>query len=85
MEQLICYAVGQGDDWQAVCVDLDIAVNGQSFKEACEALVAAIDNYIDGGLADSRVKADEHCGVFYSDNINLDCSLNVLDFGVRPL
>jgi len=44
---LHCYAEGQDGDWEAICVDLDIAVQGRSFEEVCGSLRAAIELYLD--------------------------------------
>lgn len=43
--QLLCYARGHYSDWQAICVDLDIAVQGESFDEAYRLLIDAISLY----------------------------------------
>jgi len=42
---LRCYAEGRGKDWEALCLDLDIAVQGESFEEVFRSLHAAIDLY----------------------------------------
>ena len=45
--KLRCYAYGSGDSWQAVCTDLDIAVEGVSFEEARESLESCIQIYLE--------------------------------------
>ena len=42
-----CYVYGSGRYWEAICVDLDIAVSGASAREAEEALGACIDMYLE--------------------------------------
>lgn len=42
-----CYAYGAGNDWQAICVDLDIAVDGDSLREARNSLVSCIELYLE--------------------------------------
>ena len=42
-----CYAYGHGSDWQAICVDFNIAVGGTSFHEARESLDACIQMYLE--------------------------------------
>lgn len=37
-----CYAEGSGDQWEAICLDLDIAVQGESFREVYDSLHDAI-------------------------------------------
>lgn len=42
-----CYAYGKGNDWQAICVDFDIAVEGDSLQEAKESLNSCIQMYLE--------------------------------------
>ena len=44
---LRCCAHGGGTEWQALCVDLDIAVQGVSFDEVRSSLTTAIDMYLE--------------------------------------
>ena len=46
-EGLRCMAKGRDGEWWAICVDLDIAVDGRSFQEARESLNAAIEQYLE--------------------------------------
>lgn len=43
---LHCYAEGQDGDWEAICLDLDIAVQGRSFEEVFGSLREAIRLYL---------------------------------------
>jgi hypothetical protein len=43
---LRCYSEGKGDQWEAVCLDLDIAVQGKSFQEVYGSLNKAIEDYV---------------------------------------
>jgi hypothetical protein len=40
--KLHCLALGHDGAWEAICLDLDIAVQGRSFEEAAESLREAI-------------------------------------------
>ena len=42
-----CYAYGSDENWEAVCVDLDIAVFGASVSEVEEALDRCIQMYLE--------------------------------------
>jgi len=42
---LRCYAEGTRDGWEALCLDLDIAVEGRSFEEVYKLLDDAISQY----------------------------------------
>ena len=44
---LHCYAEGRDGDWEAICLDLDIAVQGRSFEEVFGSLRAAIRLYLE--------------------------------------
>jgi hypothetical protein len=49
---LHCYAEGVNGDWEAICLDLDIAVQGASFEEVSASLRKAVALYLQsvGGL-----------------------------------
>ena len=42
---LLCGAEGHGNEWEAICFDLDIAVQGSSFEDVFESLNTAIALY----------------------------------------
>jgi predicted RNase H-like HicB family nuclease len=42
-----CYAWGEDGDWEGICLDLDIAVQGESFEEVRTLLNDAIQGYLD--------------------------------------
>lgn len=42
-----CYAEGTERGWEAICLDLDIAVQGRSFEEVYRLLSEAIEQYVD--------------------------------------
>lgn len=44
---LRCLASGRDDQWEAICVDLDISVQGRSFGEVHEALEDSIEMYLE--------------------------------------
>jgi hypothetical protein len=43
---LRCYAEGRNGDWEAICLDLDIAVQGGFFEEVFSSLQEAISLYL---------------------------------------
>ena len=43
---LHCYAAGREGDWEAICLDLDISVQGASFEEVFRSLGKATSLYI---------------------------------------
>ena len=44
---LHCYATEADGQWEAICLDLDIAVQGRSFQETDAALAKAIHLYLE--------------------------------------
>lgn len=46
MRNILCFARGREGDWEAICVDFDIAVQGRSFNEVRQALEDAIHSYV---------------------------------------
>ena len=48
---LHCYAAGKAGAWEAICLDLDVAVQGASFEEVSASLSEAIALYLES-LAD---------------------------------
>lgn len=57
VKRLQCYAHGIDNRWQAICVDLDIAVQGGSQEEVKRLLEEAIDSYVMDALAEEPVVA----------------------------
>jgi hypothetical protein len=47
MRQLRCYAEGVGDRWEAISLDLDLAVQGTSFQAVFADLNKAIAEYVE--------------------------------------
>lgn len=47
MRKLTCYAWGKPGDWEALCVDLEIATQGSSFEEVREDLCLAVEDFLD--------------------------------------
>jgi predicted RNase H-like HicB family nuclease len=52
---LHCYAEGRDGEWEAICLDLDIAVQGRSFEEVVTSLREAVSLYLET-LADLEPK-----------------------------
>ena len=42
-----CYAYARGGRWQAICTDLDIAVDGASRRAVEDSLATALDMYLE--------------------------------------
>ena len=45
--KLRCYAYGSGASWEAICIDLNVAVCGNSQQEVRASLRTAIDLYLE--------------------------------------
>ena len=44
---VLCFAEGRGDSWEALCLDLDLAVQGRSFEEVYQKLNDQISLYLE--------------------------------------
>lgn len=51
-QPLVCIATGRNDQWEAFCLDFDLAVQGRSFEEVQRCLSRAIDMYVEAALAE---------------------------------
>ena len=47
MRKLTCYAWGKPGDWEALCVDLDIATQGASLEEVRTDLQLVVEDFLD--------------------------------------
>jgi predicted RNase H-like HicB family nuclease len=52
--RVLCFARGRGGDWEGICLDLDIAVQGRSFEEVKAALEEAVVTYVEDALRQER-------------------------------
>jgi hypothetical protein len=55
-DSFYCVVHGKGNEWEGLCLDLDLAVHGHSSTEAKTLLRAAIRSYI----ADASREAEPH-------------------------
>jgi hypothetical protein len=46
MSKVLCVASGRGHEWEAFCLDFDLAVSGESFEAVRTSLFNAINMYI---------------------------------------
>lgn len=54
MRKLECFAFGSGSSFEAVCLDFDLAVTGNSFREVYDLLTQAINSYVDDALKENE-------------------------------
>jgi len=52
--ELLCVAHGSADRWEALCLDLDLAVQGRSFDEVHARLQEAVDTYVEDAQAEAE-------------------------------
>jgi hypothetical protein len=52
-KSILCVAQGHRGDWQAFCVDFDIAVEGPSFEDVQAKLNEAVTDYVSAAMAES--------------------------------
>jgi hypothetical protein len=49
-KKLICFARGREGDWEAICLNYDIAVHGRSFDEVEKLLSISIADYVESAM-----------------------------------
>lgn len=49
----LCFAHGSDQGWEAICVDLDIAVQGDSFDDVRNGLNHAVETFVEDAAAES--------------------------------
>jgi hypothetical protein len=51
--KLTCFARGRPGEWEAICLDYDIAVQGQTFEEVEKLLAISIQDYVESAQQES--------------------------------
>lgn len=54
MRKFLCFAEGRDGAFEAICVDLDIAVQGKTFEEVYKTLNTAVASYIADALKEDE-------------------------------
>ena len=52
--ELLCIARGHADQWEAFCLDYDLAVQARSFDEARQMLSEVIATYVDDAMKEDE-------------------------------
>jgi hypothetical protein len=58
MGHVTCFAWGQANQWEALCVDYDIAATGRTFDDVRQRLHEAIADYL--ALVEQEAPEDRH-------------------------
>jgi predicted RNase H-like HicB family nuclease len=58
MKSLVYVASGRPGDWEAICLDLNIAVQGESLQEVQAAMEDAITTYVHAAMEESPETRD---------------------------
>ncbi|MGZ8324948.1 MAG: hypothetical protein ACXW3Q_10000 [Rhodoplanes sp.] len=53
-ESFYCVVHGRGNEWEGLCLDLDIAVHGDSFVEVKSLMSEAISTYVEDALKEEE-------------------------------
>jgi len=51
---VLCLARGRPGDWEAICLDFDIAVQGESFEQVENLLMTSVRAYVEDAMKESR-------------------------------
>ncbi len=55
---LLCIAHGNANDWEGICLDLDISVQGTSFEDVLQALEDSIAVYVEFAMEQEGAERD---------------------------
>lgn len=58
MRDVVCYAHGRPGDWEGLCIDFDIAVQGRSFHEVQRLLEEAVSEYVAAAMEEAPEDRD---------------------------
>jgi hypothetical protein len=58
-DKLLCFANGRPGEWEAICLDYDIAVQGTSFDEVEKLLEVSIDDYVESARQEQPAVRDK--------------------------
>jgi hypothetical protein len=61
-KKLSCFARGREGDWEAICLDYDIAVHGRSFDEVEKLLRISIADYVESAMREAPQAAQRLLG-----------------------
>ncbi len=62
MRHVVCYAHGRPGDWEGLCIDFDIAVQGRSFHEVQKRLEEAVAEYVAAAIEEAPEDRDRLLG-----------------------
>jgi hypothetical protein len=55
--KLLCYAYGRDSSWEAICVDFDLAVHGNSFNDVQDQLSKMAKSYLEDAMKEDSETA----------------------------
>jgi adenosyl cobinamide kinase/adenosyl cobinamide phosphate guanylyltransferase len=55
---VLCLARGRPGDWEAICLDFDIAVQGESFEQVENLLMTSVRAYVEDAMKESPANRD---------------------------
>jgi hypothetical protein len=53
MKNILCIANGRANEWEALCLDFDLAVQGRSFEEVRQLMNQAVMTYVQDAANES--------------------------------
>jgi hypothetical protein len=57
LNKFLCFAEGHDGRYEAICVDLDISIQGTSFSEVFDGLNSAVASYIEDAMKEDEATA----------------------------
>jgi hypothetical protein len=83
MTTVVCYAHGKPGDWEGVCIDFDLAVQGRSFAEVQKLLEVAVTEYVAAAMEEAPDVRDRLLSRRAPLSVSLNWTLRVLLSSLR--
>ena len=83
MSSVICFAHGNDREWEAICVDFDIAVQGRTFDEVKSLLDSAVKNYVDDAAEEDEATRRQLLGRRAPWYVSLGLALKLTIYNIR--
>lgn len=80
---LLCAIEGRGEEWEAICLDLDIAVQGRSFDEVRQLLAEAVSSYFVDAAQEAPADRDRLLARRVPARVRLGLALRIIWHTIR--
>lgn len=80
---LLCFARGRPGEWEAICLDYDLAVQGETFQDVERLLEISIEDYVESARQEAPAIRDRLLNRTAPARVRLGYFLGFLWHGLR--